>query len=112
MSGPLELVHHWKSEEAEHIIGGVHFDEVTSLPDVEQLRQQFIAGRIGVLGELAAQYAGLLLSDSLFEPYLTLAEELDIPVGVHTGLGLRERPTHVVQNSVLRMAIQFFLKKC
>ncbi len=86
-SGPLEVVYRWKSEEPKRIIGGVHFDEVTSLPDVEQLRQQFIAGRLGTLGELAAQYVGLPLSDSLFEPYLALAEELDIPVGVHTGLG-------------------------
>jgi len=86
-SGPLEVVYRWKSEEPNRIIGGVHFDEVTSLPDVEQLRQQFIAGRLGVLGELVAQNVGLPLSDSLFDPYLTLAEELDIPVGIHTGLG-------------------------
>jgi predicted TIM-barrel fold metal-dependent hydrolase len=86
-SGPLEVMYRWKSEEPERIIGGVHFDEVTSLPAVEQLRLQFIEGRLGVLGELAIQYVGLSLADSLFEPYLTLAEELDIPVGVHTGLG-------------------------
>jgi hypothetical protein len=86
-SGPLEIVFRWKSAEQKRIIGGVHFDEVTSLPDMEQLRQLFIAGRLGVLGELAAQYVGLGLADSLFKPYLTLAEELEIPVGVHTGLG-------------------------
>jgi predicted TIM-barrel fold metal-dependent hydrolase len=86
-SGPLELVYRWKSEEPEHIIGGNHFDEITSLPDIEQLRQQFIAGRLGVLGELVAQNVGLFPGDSLLEPYLSLAEELDIPVGIHTGLG-------------------------
>ena len=41
-SGPLEVVYRWKTEEPNLIIGGVYFDEVTSLPDVEQLRQQFI----------------------------------------------------------------------
>jgi predicted TIM-barrel fold metal-dependent hydrolase len=86
-SGPLEVVYRWNSEDPKRIIGGVYFDEVTSLPDVEQLRQQFIAGRLGALGELVAQHVGLTLTDSLFEPYLSLAEELDIPVGVHTGLG-------------------------
>jgi predicted TIM-barrel fold metal-dependent hydrolase len=91
-SGPLEVMYRWKSEEPKRIIGGVHFDEVTSLPDVEQLRQQFTAGKLGVLGELAAQYVGLTLTDSLFEPYLALAEELDIPVGVHTGLGPEGTP--------------------
>jgi predicted TIM-barrel fold metal-dependent hydrolase len=86
-SGPLEVLNCWKSKDPERILGGVHFDEVTTLPDVEQLREQFIEGRLGVLGELVAQHAGLILTDSLFEPYLTLAEEMDIPVGVHTGLG-------------------------
>ncbi|MCX6142082.1 MAG: amidohydrolase family protein [Ignavibacteriales bacterium] len=86
-SGPLDVVYRWKSEEPKRLIGGVYFDEVTSLPDVEQLRQQFVVGRLGALGELVAQHVGLSLNDSLFDPYLTLAEELDIPVGVHTGLG-------------------------
>jgi len=86
-SGPLEVLYRWKSEAPERIIGGVYFDEVTTLPDVEQLRKQFIEGRLGALGELVAQHSGLTITDSLFEPYLTLAEELDIPVAVHTGLG-------------------------
>jgi len=86
-SGPLEVLYHWKSEAPERIVGGVYFDELTTLPDVEQLRQQFISGRLGLLGELVAQHVGLSLSDSLFAPYLSLAEELDIPIGVHTGLG-------------------------
>jgi uncharacterized protein len=91
-SGPLDIVYRWKTEEPNRLIGGVYFDEVTSLPDVEQLRQQFMSGRLGVLGELVAQHVGLSLNDSLFDPYLTLAEELDIPVGVHTGLGPAETP--------------------
>jgi predicted TIM-barrel fold metal-dependent hydrolase len=91
-SGPLEVVLRWKSAEPKRIIGGVHFDEVTSLPDVERLRQYFIAEQLEVLGELVAQYAGLSLANPLFEPYLALAEELDIPVGVHTGLGPEGTP--------------------
>ena len=86
-SGPLEVLYRWKAEAPERIVGGVYFDELTTLPDVEQLRQHFISGRLGMLGELVAQHVGLSLNDSLFAPYLTLAEELDIPVGVHTGLG-------------------------
>jgi len=91
-SGPLEVVLRWKSAEPKRIIGGVYFDEVTPLPDVERLRPHFIAGQLGVLGELVAQHAGLSPADSLFEPYLNLAEELDIPVGVHTGLGPEGTP--------------------
>ncbi len=91
-SGPLQVVLRWKSAEPKRLIAGVYFDEVTSLPDVQRLRQHFIAGQLGVLGELVAQHVGLSLADSLFEPYLALAEELDIPVGVHTGLGPEGTP--------------------
>jgi predicted TIM-barrel fold metal-dependent hydrolase len=38
------------------------------------------------MGEIGAQYAGMSLSDPRLEPYLALAEELDVPVGVHTGI--------------------------
>ena len=34
-----------------------------------------------------AQYADLSPSDPSLEPYFALAEELDLPVGMHTGLG-------------------------
>jgi predicted TIM-barrel fold metal-dependent hydrolase len=37
------------------------------------------------LGELVAQFDGLTQSDKFFEPYLALAEELDIPVCFHSG---------------------------
>jgi len=90
--GPLEVVFRWKSAEPGRIIGGAHFDEVTPLPDLERLRRHFTAGQLGVLGEIAAQYVGLSPADPLFEPFLALAEELDVPVGVHTGLGPEGTP--------------------
>jgi hypothetical protein len=91
-SGPLDALNRWKSKEPERILGGVFFDELTQLPNVEELKEQFTEGRLEVLGELVAQMKGLTLSDTLFEPYLTLAEELDIPVGIHTGVGPSETP--------------------
>lgn len=40
-----------------------------------------------MFAEIGAQYLGLTLADERFEPYFALAEELDIPVGVHLGEG-------------------------
>ena len=37
--------------------------------------------------EITIQYRGLEPGDPSFEPYLALAEELDIPVGIHIGTG-------------------------
>jgi len=53
----------------------------------EILRSQFKSGELAVLGELTAQYAGLAPNNPALEPYWKLAEELDIPVGIHIGLG-------------------------
>lgn len=61
-------------------------DGRTPLPPVEVLRKAFANGELKVMGEIGAQYHGLDPSDAWFEPYLALAEELDIPVGIHTGL--------------------------
>jgi predicted TIM-barrel fold metal-dependent hydrolase len=54
--------------------------------NVDSLRSQYSAGTIAAMGEVLAQYEGLSPSDSAFEAYWNLAEKLDIPVGIHTGL--------------------------
>lgn len=56
-------------------------------PSVETVRDWFESGRFKVLGEVTSQYAGISLSDPAVEPYLAMAEELDIPVAVHVGPG-------------------------
>lgn len=56
------------------------------LTDLALLRRDLQARTFGLIGEVGAQYAGMSLSDARFEPYLALAEELDVPVGVHTGI--------------------------
>ena len=61
-------------------------DGRTPLPAPEVMRAAFASGDLKVLGEIGAQYHGLDPSDPWFEPYLALAEEFDIPVGIHTGL--------------------------
>ena len=57
----------------------------TPLPPLDTLRAMHAAGKLQVIGEVTAQYAGASLSDPRYDPYLSLAEELDIPVGLHTG---------------------------
>jgi len=48
---------------------------------------EYAAGWLGAMGEVGAQYGGLSPDDPKSEPYFALAEKLDIPVGVHMGLG-------------------------
>jgi hypothetical protein len=80
---------HWSDTAAGRVIAGagVRGSADTPLPEIGVLREAFREGRLRVLGEVSAEYAGLTLSDPKYEPYLALAEELDIPVAVHTGTG-------------------------
>ena len=67
--------------------GRACFDDASVLPDVTWLREEIRSGRIGALGELAPQYIGMAPNDARLEPYWQLAEEFDIPVGIHMGPG-------------------------
>jgi hypothetical protein len=61
------------------------FNSNTEFPDVAWLRAELQAGRIRALAELEPQYLGLSPADPRMEPYWQLAEEFDVPVGIHMG---------------------------
>jgi hypothetical protein len=85
-SGPSEHVKKWKTASPERIIPGLFFNLTRGIgPDT--MREAFRKGEFSVLGEVVIQYEGISPSDPAFEPYLALAEQLDIPVGIHMGLG-------------------------
>ncbi len=85
-SGPIELVRKWKTASPDRIIPGLFFRHPNEI-EVEMARDLLVSGEISVLGEIAAQYEGLAPGDPLLEPYFALAEELDIPVALHMGMG-------------------------
>ena len=49
------------------------------------MRGELRAGRIKALGEVSPQYVGMTPADPRLEPYWQLAEEFDLPVGIHMG---------------------------
>jgi hypothetical protein len=57
------------------------------IPTADFLRDGIKHGHYAGIGEIIAQYAGVSLDDPQLEPYWRLAEELDVPVAVHTGRG-------------------------
>lgn len=56
-------------------------------PPVDTVRRWFEEGRYRVMSEVTLQYGGVRADDPAFEPYLAVAEELDVPVGIHVGTG-------------------------
>jgi len=85
-SGPLEVVNQWKHSAPERLIAAPLIS-LGPWPAVAALRAAYIERRLGALGEIVAQSMGLSLSSPELEPYLALAEELDVPVAIHTGFG-------------------------
>ena len=85
-SGPLEQVRKWHTAAPKRIIPALIFSDPRQL-DLKSLREHIVQGDIAILGEVLTQFTGLSPSGPELEPVLALAEELDIPVAIHMGLG-------------------------
>ncbi|MBA3678562.1 MAG: amidohydrolase family protein [Sphingosinicella sp.] len=86
-SGSADRVQEWRLKAPDRIIPALLFG-AGKLPTVAELRLLHAAGRLQVIGEIAAQHAGIPPDSPELEPYYALAEELDIPLGIHLGTGV------------------------
>ncbi len=84
--GPVERVADWRRAAPDVIVPGVSFGTRKDT-SIEELRRLHAAGQLAVLGEVYIQYRGHRPDDARYAPYFALAEELDIPVGIHLGEG-------------------------
>jgi uncharacterized protein len=87
LSGPATFVRRWREAAPDRIIPGLTFDLGTGQPSTDTLRAMHARGDLAVFGEIITQYRGILPTDDALVPYWALAEELDIPVGIHVGTG-------------------------
>lgn len=84
-SGSWDWVQRWYAAAPDRIIRGLSF-HVYNAP-LDSVRSLVESGELEVMGEVLNQLVGVGPSDSLFEPYLALAEARDVPVGIHIGPG-------------------------
>jgi uncharacterized protein len=87
LSGTPERVDIWRRAAPGRFLPGVQFQLGDNAPTVATLRTLHAQGRLAVLAEITNQYAGIPPDDPRMEPYWAMAEELDIPVGIHMGPG-------------------------
>jgi hypothetical protein len=52
--------------------------------NLNELRRDYEAGKLGGMGELATQYRGFAPNDPALDPLFALAVEYDVPVLIHT----------------------------
>lgn len=88
LSGTADRVAKWRAAAPGRIIPALEFSVVEhAAVTPDSLRRLHAAGQLAVLGEVTNQYAGVAPDDPRMAPYWALAEELDIPVGIHVGTG-------------------------
>lgn len=76
------VLRRWKEAAPERVLRGYGFDDPAAV-DFAFLRAEHAAGRLDVLAEIGSQYAGIAPDDPRMEPVYALAEELDVPLGLH-----------------------------
>ena len=76
----------WKETAPERFIVSYGFDNPAKA-DLERIRQEAQAGRLHGIGEIGPQYEGIAPNDPVLAPVYALAEELDLPLAIHIGLG-------------------------
>lgn len=93
-TGDLDQVAKWRAAAPQRIIAAVDFLRPQADPEaapafrpIAELRELAAEGRVAVFAEIAPQYDGMSPADMRLDPYFALAEELDIPVGLHMGEG-------------------------
>ncbi len=88
-SGPVPVVDQWREQAPARIIPAVMFglDGFGPPASIEDIRAWHAEGRIQVMGEVLTQYEGIAPDDERLAPYWALAEELDLPVALHVGIG-------------------------
>ncbi len=86
-SGPLRILRQWKDAAPDRILSAYALNLARDTVSPDSLRRALASGRFVALAEVTNQYAGIAPDDPAFDPYLAVAEELDIPVGIHIGTG-------------------------
>lgn len=81
------LTEAWKAAAPDRIIKSMIYRADGTDPSADSMRKLFKKGEYRVFGEIHAQYEGISADDTSLAAYWAMAEELDIPVGIHIGPG-------------------------
>ncbi len=85
-SGDAALLHKWKQAAPDRVIPSLGLFSTDGV-SVEAFRDSLSSDFYQVMGEMAPQYQGMSPSDMSLDAYFAVAEELNIPVGIHMGTG-------------------------
>lgn len=88
LSGNADLMAQWTEDAPERFLRGIPDGLDVRTPEgIAEIRRLHAAGLLDVIAEVAVQYQGVAPNDPALEPLWDVAEELDVPVGIHVGTG-------------------------
>lgn len=87
LSGPTARVLAWQRQAPGRFMAGLGFTAGSDAPSPDSLRALVEVGALDVLAEVTNQYAGIAPDDERMAAYWTMAEEQELPVGIHMGPG-------------------------
>lgn len=82
----LSAVQEWSQTTPDLFIASPFILEPTN-SNLEKLKKLYSDGTLKGMGEIGVQLNGIPPNDPSLEPYFELAEELDLPVLIHLGIG-------------------------
>lgn len=87
LSGTREKIDTWMTAGNDRFFPGLGFNVANTSFSPEDIRDLYQQGKLSVLAEVVNQYSGILPTDDRMAPYWAMAEDLDLPVGIHIGPG-------------------------
>ena len=113
LSGSPEALDDWMQHAPDLFFPGPNFRGREDDPAADELGAKFQSGELEVFAEITAQYRGIKADDDRLSSYWEMAANLDLPVGIHMGVGppgayLLGAPDFVVQSP---MHLEPILKK-
>jgi predicted TIM-barrel fold metal-dependent hydrolase len=92
LSGVPDLVNGYMDADKDRLVTGWLVENQKEIPDTATFVQMIKDGKLKVFGELGLQYFGKVLTDPIFEPYLSICEKYNIPISLHTGISFPNTP--------------------
>lgn len=80
------LAQKWHNSMPERFFPG-RFIADPSVFNADEVRQEIKDGKWFAIGEIVSQYLNMAPDDPALKPVFDLAEEMDVPVGIHIGMG-------------------------
>jgi predicted TIM-barrel fold metal-dependent hydrolase len=110
-SGSSKIAKQWNEKSNGKILPSIAFDLKEGLISLDSIKLLIDKYKFIGIGEVANQYEGIGVDDKQMNPYYELAQELDIPIGIHMGSGAPGSPMTITPNYEVHLSNPLHLEK-